>query len=242
MRVFTLTLNHPFARLPPLERVTAASAEPKDGSFAMRSTMFSALVLAVALTTGCGQSETPNAGKASATPMTITADQVATSADVPTDPVARVVYDFLDAVRQGNTAVASQLLTPLALQKTSEMDFVFAPPGSPTARFEIGASELIEKDKAVVDSVWTDLDADGKPHSEPTLWALRLTNGQWRISGMAAEIGAAQPMVIDFENPETMAPPKPVDPATIAGPAANQPAPQPASEVARNPFDQPAQR
>jgi hypothetical protein len=214
-----------------------------DGSFAMRSTMIAGLVLAIALATGCGQSDAPQAGgKSAATPMTITADQVPTSAEVPADPIARVVYDFLDAVRQGNTAVASQLLTPLALQRTSEMDFVFAPPGSPTARFEVGASEQIEADKAVVDSVWTDLDADGKPHSEPTLWALKLTDGKWRISGMAAEIGAAQPMVIDFENPETMAPQKPVDPATIAGPAATQPASQPKSEVARNPFDQPAQR
>ena len=71
----------------------------------------------------------------------------------------------------------------------------------------------------MVDSVWTDLDADGKPQSEPTLWALRLTDGKWRISGMAAEIGTPPPMVIDFENPETMAPPKPIDPATVVGPA-----------------------
>jgi hypothetical protein len=70
-----------------------------------------------------------------------------------------------------------------------------------------------------------------------------MTNGQWRISGMAAEMGPDQPlMVIDFENPETMAPQKPVDPAVIAAPAATQPGQQPASEVARNPFEQSSQR
>lgn len=209
----------------------------------MRSTWIVALALGfMGLTLGCGQSETPKAISAGSAP--ITADQVATSPDAPTDPIARVVHDFLDAVRQGDPAVASGLLTPLALQRTSEMDFVFAPPGSPTARFEVGAAEIVEKEtKAVVDSVWTDLDADGKPQSEPTLWALRFANGQWRISGMAAEMGPNQPlMVIDFENPETMAPKKPIDPALVVGPAASAPATEAAAEVARNPFEQPTQR
>jgi hypothetical protein len=211
----------------------------------MRSSLPIVLVSAVfGLASGCGQSEAPKASSAAASPNApITADQVATTPGVPADPIALVVYNFLDAVRQGNTSVASQLLTPLALQRTSEMDFVFAPPGSPTARFEVGAAEMVEKDKAVVDSVWTDLDADGKPQSEPTLWALRMTNGQWRISGMAAEMGPNQPlMVIDFENPDTMTPQKPVDQALIAAPAATSPGQQPSNEVARNPFDQASQR
>lgn len=209
----------------------------------MRSIWMVALALGLmGSALGCGQSETPKAVGSGSAP--ITADQVATSPDAPTDPIARVVYDFLDAVRQGDTAVASGLLTPLALQRTSEMDFVFAPPGSPTARFEVGAAEIVEKEtKAVVDSVWTDLDADGKPQSEPTLWALRFASGQWRISGMAAEMGPNQPlMVIDFENPETMAPQKPVDPALVVGPAASAAATEASAEVARNPFEQPAQR
>jgi hypothetical protein len=211
----------------------------------MRSSLPVVLLSALfGLVVGCGQSDAPNASTSTTSSTApITADQVATSPGVPADPVAQVVYNFLDAVRQGNTAVASGLLTPLALQRTSEMDFVFAPPGSPTARFEVGAAEMVEKDKAVVDSVWTDLDADGKPQSEPTLWALRMIEGQWRISGMAAEMGPNQPlMVIDFENPETMVPQKPVDPPVIAGPAATQPGQQPSTDVARNPFDESSQR
>ena len=45
----------------------------------MRTAMFTVLVLSLALATGCGQSETPNAaGKGASTgPMTITADHVA---------------------------------------------------------------------------------------------------------------------------------------------------------------------
>lgn len=208
----------------------------------MRTAWMATLALAIVGATGCGESSTP--ASAGAGGGAVTADQVATSPEAPTDPIARAVYDFLDAVRRGDTAAASAMLTPLALQRTSEMDFVFAPPGSPTARFEVGAAEVVEKDlKAVVDSVWTDLDADGKPHSEPTLWALRFTDGQWRISGMAAEMGPDEPlMVIDFENPETMAPEKPVDPALVVGPPAGAEAAKAPGEVARNPFDQPAQR
>ncbi|MCC6491749.1 MAG: hypothetical protein IT424_01870 [Pirellulales bacterium] len=166
-----------------------------------------------------------------------------TSPGAPADPIARVVYEFLDAVRRGDTQAASQRLTPLALQKTSEMDFVFAPPGSSTARFEVGAVELVGQDKAVVDSVWTDLDADGKPQSEPTLWALRLTEGQWRVSGMVADMGDdQQPLIIDFENPETMAPQQSANPARVVDAETAPNAEKPADEVARNPFAEGAQR
>jgi hypothetical protein len=207
----------------------------------MRGLPVVTLALVGFVASGCGQSEAPPAAGAATTAAPASAQAGAST--IPNDPVARVVYEFLDAVRQGDTSAASQRLTPLALQRTSEMDFVFAPPGSPTASFKVGNVEMVDQDKAVVDSVWTDLDADGKPQSEPTLWALRLTEGAWRISGMAAEMGVNQPlMVIDFENPETMAPPKPVDPANVAGPAGGAPGAQPSAEVARNPFEQAAPR
>ncbi|RIK82746.1 MAG: hypothetical protein DCC67_06820 [Planctomycetota bacterium] len=193
-------------------------------------------------TIGCGGSSTPASSGAAATGAA-TADAVATTPGIPADPIAKVVYEFLDAVRRGDTQAASQRLTPLALQKTSEMDFVFAPPGSATARFEVGAAELVEKDKAVVDSVWTDLDADGNPQREPTLWALRFADGQWRVSGMVADMGEGQPpLVIDFENPATMAPQQPVDPNRVVDGRAAPATEQPASEVARNPFEPSAQR
>ena len=95
-------------------------------------------------------------------------------ARVPSDPIARVVYEFFDAVRQGRTAEANQLLTPLALQRITAMDMNIAPPGSPTARFQVGrgqdASRTITR---VVELTWTDLDADGKPYDEPILCELR---------------------------------------------------------------------
>jgi hypothetical protein len=195
----------------------------------------------VSLLSGCGQSETPSENAKTSAAISEVAAKM--SSAVPSDPIARVVYEFLEAVRQGDTAMAGQRLTPTALQKTQEANLVFSPPGSSTAAFKVGDVEMIEKDKAVVDSVWTDLDADGKPHSEPTLWALRLTDGAWRISGMIAEMDPNEPpMVIDFENPETMAPQKPTPPANLVNEPTNSPKTKPASEVARNPFDQSSPR
>ena len=121
---------------------------------------------------------------------------------VPSEPVGRVVYEFLEAVRCGDTEVSSKCLTPLALQRTNEMDLNFSPPGSPTAQFHVGAVEMIDAEKAVVECVWTDQDADGVPRDEKITWALKLNAGEWRISGMAADMGSEQPpVVMDFENP-----------------------------------------
>ena len=128
------------------------------------------------------------------------------SASVPSDPVARVVHEFLEAVRVGDTAASSSRLTPLALQRTNELDLNFSPPGSPTARFKVGAVEMLDAEKAVVECIWTDEDADGTPRDEKITWALKLNASQWRISGMAADMGPEQePIVMDFENPGQLA-------------------------------------
>lgn len=147
-------------------------------------------LFAVAVFTGCGSQEVTDSASPSA----------------PSDPVARVVYEFLEAVRVGDTEKSSSRLTPLALQRTNELDLNFSPPGSPTARFTVGAVEMLDAEKAVVECVWTDNDADGTPRDEKITWALKLNAGQWRISGMAADMGPDQePIVMDFENPGQLA-------------------------------------
>jgi hypothetical protein len=146
----------------------------------------------LAITAGCGSQGT--SGSTAAGP-------------VPSDPVAQVVYEFLEAVRCGDTETSSLRLTPLALQRTNELDLNFSPPGSPTARFAVGAVEMIDAEKAVVECTWTDQDADGVPRDEKITWALKLNAGTWRISGMAADMGPDQPpVVMDFENPGQLAP------------------------------------
>ncbi len=153
--------------------------------------------------------------------------------NVPSDPIAKVVYEFLSAVRAGDTETASVRLTPLALQRTSELELNFSPPGSDTATFEVGALEMIDAEKAVVESIWRDLDADGKLNEERITWALKLNGGVWRISGMAAELGEGQaPIVMDFENPGQFA-----LPTTVTSPAQEPPAGERhAAQPAQDPF------
>lgn len=177
---------------------------------------------------GCGKSD--NLG----VPTAATASSAA--GRVPSNPVAQVVHEFLEAVRIGNTDGASRLLTPLALQRTSEMDLNFSPPGSNTAQFRVGEVEMIDDQRALVRCVWSDLDADGKPSSEQITWALKLAEGQWRISGMAAELGNDQPpMVMDFENPGDL-----LEPGAPA--SAVRDSPRQASQAAQDPFQQPVSR
>jgi hypothetical protein len=181
----------------------------------MRSSLIHFLALQLlAVSIGCGTRSIPSDSA---------------GGNVPSDPVAKVVYEFLSAVRSGDTETASVRLTPLALQRTSELELNFSPPGSATATFQVGAVEVIDADKAVVESTWMDLDADGKPHEEKITWALKLNQGQWRISGMAAELGEDQPpVVMDFENPGQFAAP--------ASQGQNSAAPRQASQPQQDPF------
>lgn len=157
---------------------------------------------------------------------------------VPNDPVARTVYEFLDAIRVGDTQASSSRLTPLALERITESDMIFAPPASEQARFHVGQVQMYSTDKAFVETVWSDADADGVPTDEHMTWALKHADGQWRISGMAAEMGPGRPPVLmDFENPGQLMNPQRQQAAQgqqpQQGPAA---APRQASQPVQDPF------
>jgi hypothetical protein len=62
----------------------------------------------------------------------------------------RAVFEFLEAVRTGNDDKAAKMLTPLARQKVAEQHLVVAPQGTDTARFEVGAAQLLPPDGARV--------------------------------------------------------------------------------------------
>ncbi len=193
-------------------------------------------LLGFAVTLGCGKSGNPAAG---------------TSGSAPGDPIAMVVFEFFDAVRQGQTDRAYQRLTPLALQRITESGMNIAPPGSATASFQVGAVTQRENDHALVAITWTDLDPDGKPYNEPILCEVRdIGGGQWRICGMAQDRGPGlPPMVIDFETPAAAPAQTQTGVAqagaapTTGGVAPTAPA-QPAGTVpvAQDPFLQPVQR
>jgi hypothetical protein len=164
----------------------------------MDRTAFLAVALLVSAgVTGCGQSES-NAPTAAAPTSEATATaQAAGPADA--------VHEFLEAVRLGDDAKAQGMLTELAQKKTTEMNMVVAPPGSDTAKFEVGAMQMAEDGTARVASVWSDLDHEGKRRTDQITWILRQENSQWRIVGMATQIMPDQgPVVLNFENPQEL--------------------------------------
>ena len=115
-----------------------------------------------------------------------------------------VVGEFLEAVRVGDDDKATRLLTTLVRTRTAEMEMVVAPPGSDTAKFQVQKTEL-KADAAQVTADWTDLDSDGRPHTDRIIWILHQTDEGWRISGMATQLFAGEePIVLDFENPAEM--------------------------------------
>lgn len=193
----------------------------------MRSLAFIISTIVLVTSLGCGGSDAPAAGSAAAS-----------ASAVPNEPVARVVHEFLDAMRRGDGAAASKLLTPLALERARDRNESLAPPGSATARFKVGTAE-IEQDEAVVKSVWTDVDVDGKPYDEEIICVLRLCDGQWRVYGMAQDLGPNRPpMVMDLERPDTIVAQPPAQSSPSASPPSNPSGSKPSGEVAGNPFDQ----
>lgn len=155
---------------------------------------------------GCGHSEADQ----------VAADQNAsdddrgdatTSTGDPTE-AGNIVHEFLQAIKTGDEAKSNELLTPLARQKTAELDMAVAPMGSESASFTVGDVELPAEGGghlAHVASTWTDLDDNGQPHTDEILWVLRREQVGWRIGGMATKVFEDQPpLFLDFEDPSEM--------------------------------------
>lgn len=159
---------------------------------------------AMAGLTGCGDASN-SAPKATASrPPAPEKVRPAVRKDDSSTPV-EAVQRFLEAVRQGDDKGAGAMLTELARRKTQELDMVVAPPGSDTARFEVGKAEMTGEDRAKVPCTWTDLDSEGRPRTDEITWTLRRDAGSWRIAGMAAKIYPDRPpVVLNFEDPEEM--------------------------------------
>jgi hypothetical protein len=148
----------------------------------------SALLVCLVLC-GCGSATTPPA--------------VNLSGDSTNGP-ARIVAQFLEAVRTGDDKQAASLLTPLARSKTEEMEMVVAPPGSETAHYEVLDVQHVGEHVHVA-SHWTELDTDGLKHVDRVVWVLKQVPEGWRISGMTASaFSGAEPILLNFEDPADM--------------------------------------
>ncbi|MGE0607974.1 MAG: hypothetical protein AB7O62_12840 [Pirellulales bacterium] len=116
-------------------------------------------------------------------------------------PPETVVSNFLESVRTGDDEGAATMLTHLAREMAEEHDMVIAPPGSTTASYTVGETEILEtNDIAHVQSTWND---EGEEHE--IIWALRSTDEGWRIAGMATKVFEdLNPVLLNFEDPEDM--------------------------------------
>ena len=115
------------------------------------------------------------------------------------------VFRFLEAVRTGNAEQAGAQLTPLAKRKTKEFNLDVAPAGSETASFRVGTVRRTPDGTAWVASQWTDLDAQGKPHTDEITWKVLEIDGKWLVAGMSTQIAADRPpILLNFEDPEDM--------------------------------------
>jgi hypothetical protein len=164
-----------------------------------RHVLFASLALCLVAAMGCGSGDAASPSAAGNN------NNAAPLGETDLKP-EQVVRKFLEAVRTGDDAEASKMLTEVARQETQKHDLVVAPKGSETAKFEVGDVEYVLKDElAHVQSKWTDIGDDGQPHGDDIIWALRRDDAGWRIAGMATTIFPGEPpLLLDFEKPEEM--------------------------------------
>ena len=146
----------------------------------------------------------------------------------PNDPIGKIAFEFLDAVRSSNNDAARSKLTPLAIQRMAELGMDFMLPISEGARFSVSTADLIEDNIAAVDTIWTETDANGQTMQEELTVVLKLNEGRWGIMAVLAGMGTnEQPDGIDFEKPN-----QPFNFAALAAePAASGTTTTPASSV-----------
>jgi len=116
----------------------------------------------------------------------------------------QVVEHFLTALQQGSDEQVTGLLTAKARTETAKHDLVVRSPGSPTAKFSVGALELVSGG-AYVNSQWSETSIDGFAQKFEIIWVLRKQANGWRIAGMATRVAEnEQPTYLNFENPKEM--------------------------------------
>jgi hypothetical protein len=148
---------------------------------------------------GCSKSDEPS------TTLSVPAQGKAVDKQPALEPPAAAVSEFLEAVRTGNDDKASQMLSAVSRKKLAETGLKVTPPASDTAHFEVGKVEHVSEDGARVDTVWTDLDENGKPKPAHAMWVVRREDGNWRVAGVAATVFDGEPpLLLNFEDPADM--------------------------------------
>jgi hypothetical protein len=200
-RRFPLRPQEAVARIPAIVRETKPAQGRENSAMERRSAWIVRIAGLVLLTTsGCGQTANTTSGPDAAGSASGGSGK-ALAKNGPDD----AVREFLEAVRTGDDAKAAKMLTPVARAKTAELHMVVAPPGSPTAKFDVTEFEMVAEDGAHVASTWSDVDEDGNRHADQILWILRKETEGWRVAGMATKIFEDElPIILNFEDPQDM--------------------------------------
>ena len=166
--------------------------------------------LASAALIGCGPSET-----ASTEPVALAVAVPAAPLPAPAvHPSETTVAQFLDRVRRGDQSQpAAALLTQTARTVLRSLGREVMPIGTPESVFEVTRSSATaaadgspSSDDRLVHTLWTEPAEDGTTTQYQVVWAVIRQSVGWRISGLAMEPSpGAEMVVMDFENPETMA-------------------------------------
>lgn len=173
--------------------------------------------LVVVGTVGCGSkpAEEPAAGDAgqqSQAPASgVSAEDQQAMAALPAGPVMAQPVDavnyYLAKMKEGDDAGAELMMTRRARLEMSRGSYVVQPLSSPTARVEVGRTEVDPESPngAYVSSTWSE-EVPGQAVS-PTyelVWILRSDSTEgWRIVGVATRIFDDQnPLILNFEEPE----------------------------------------
>ncbi len=148
----------------------------------------------------------------------------------PGDPVARVAYDFLDAVLKGDDQRVSACLTPIAIERLIASHQRFALPGVDSTTFQIGEVRKPSETQALVQCLLRDSSKPDDVRQEEICCLVRQVEGGWRVSGIAFNPGPGrQPAIIDFEASPSEPMGMPVSQHPSAGPdapaAPNRPSP-----------------
>ena len=124
-----------------------------------------------------------------------------------TESAKASVVEFLEAIKRGDDAAASSMLTTVARTKTEELGLTVAPPVNPSARYQVKDCESIgdSGDLVHVGTVWSDVDQAGQESSENIVWVVRLDPEGWRVVGMAMKVfDDMAPLLLNFEDPDDM--------------------------------------
>jgi hypothetical protein len=124
-----------------------------------------------------------------------------------TESAKATVVEFLEAIKRGDDAAASSMLTTVARTKTEELGLTVAPPVNPSARYQVKACESIGDSGELVHvgTVWSDVDETGQESNENIVWVVRLDPEGWRVVGMAMKVfDDMDPLLLNFEDPDDM--------------------------------------